>query len=312
MKSIHTQLLGAAVAALLSACSGGDEESATEPTAIDTPAAGAAYVATVTDFFDLADVASAKRWSSQPPRRAAPAKAAEQFDCEGGGSHSFDRETGRAEYINCVYEFSFGDYTETETIHGVELEECAPSVGGGSRYTQDCMGEYLDTYGEAGTPITYDIRDSDGADVYYSDLYTDRYSSAAIGDGEGWAYDSRLNGRSFYRDRTRMSRAATFTFTDFQVIERYYDDGREEYAINGSLGSDQGAIVAGCSVGTANFTTITPFSISSNGALVGGEMTVTNEAGQKADLVINNGQFVITVNGVSESYSASELDDICP
>ena len=306
---------------LIGACTGGDDESSgnSKATAIDTPTAGARYAAVATDFFDIGDNVSAKSASHSKFRKqrisqrlgSANAKTAQSEDCELGGSYSIDRETGRSEYQNCKYTWANqAEYTATETINGVEFYLCADSVGGGSAWSNDCMDEYVEIFGENGAPITFDFQDSDGEDSQYGDLYTDRYRAFEIGNNEGYGFESTYNGRSFYQDRVIMSRPATFTFNNLRLIEKSYFNGRHDFDISGTLGSDLGEFIEGCPNGSATYNTVVPISIS-GGALTAGELTITNEKGDTAHLVVDDGEFLITVNGVSESFSASELEDIC-
>lgn len=315
MKNVRIQLIGVASAALISACTGGDEENNSNATAIDTPAAAAKYTAAAVDFFDLGDNVAAKSRSKSSIRskRSIGAKSIDTTSCGGGGSYTYDSASGRYEYQNCVFNYETGSesYQATETINGVRYSQCAESVGGGGASENDCMREYLDTYGENGVPITYEYQDSDGEDDYGADLYTDRYTVFELDHNQGYGYNSLYNGTSSYQDRTSMARAATLTFKNFRVIESYhFDHSYQEFDISGTLGSDLGEVIDGCPTGTATYNTIVPIGVT-HGALTAGELTITNENGDTAHLVVDDGEFLITVNGVSESFSASELEDIC-
>lgn len=313
-KQIETLLAAAALTALLSGCEGGDEssDSPKEPAALDSPAAGAAFLATANSFIEMGDsLAFAKSAGDRPRHLSFRTKAAETSSCEGGGTQSFDEETGRSEYDQCTHIFEFDDYSATETIHGVETEECAASVGGGSRYTNDCQGEFLDSYGESGTAITYDIRDNEGGNVLFSDLYTDRYSEYTLGNDEGFGYSSEYNGRISALHRNRSSQPAVLTFTGFQIVENYFDDGQEEYELNGTLRSEFSTAFGSCVSGTATYETTVPIRLSSNGTLSSGEFSLTNQDGDTANIVVDDGRFVVTVDGASESYRVSDLENIC-
>lgn len=315
MKNIRIHLIGVASAALISACTGGDDDAKSNTTAIDTPAAGAKYAAAAVDFVDLGDSISAKNGSSSRNRTKglARAKSVESYDCGVSGNYTYDPNSGRYEYQDCVYEYegASDNFRATETINGVQHYQCAPSAGGGSASENDCMGEYLDTYGENGAPITYEYQDTDGENDYGADLYTDRYSVFDLDNNQGYGLNSLYNGTSTYQDRTSMARAATLTFDKFRVIESYhFGGGYQEFEISGTLGSDLGDVIDGCPTGTATFNTVVPIAIT-DGTLTAGELTITNENGDTAHLVVDDGEFLITVNGVSESFSASELEDIC-
>ena len=315
MKNIRIRLIGVASAAVISACTGGDDETNSNATAIDTPAAGAKYVAAAVDFVDLGDSINAKSTSSSQNRskRLVRAKSVVTNDCGVRGSYTYDSSSGRYEYQDCVYEYQGASesYRATDTINGVQYYQCAESVGGGSSSEKDCMGEYLDTYGENGVPITIEFEDTNGDNDYSADLYTDRYSVFDLANNDGYGFDSLYNGTSSYQDRTAMAKAATLTFTNFRVIESYHSGGGyEEYNISGTLGSDLGDVIDGCPTGSATYNTVVPIAIT-DGTLTAGELTITNENGDTAHLVVDDGEFLITVNGVSESFSASELEDIC-
>lgn len=308
--SIHP--LGVVVTVLLAACGGGGngQSSSAPATAIDSPAGGAAYAAAVAQYVGVGDsVVQSKQAKAQPERKAARAKAVQTEDCEVSGTVEFNAQTGRTDYRNCRSEISEGFF---ETINGVEIFLCDSSVGGGSSYTNDCMGKFFDTYGESNTPLTYHFLDDEGYEARFSELYTDRYSEVVVGNDEGYGYDSLLNGRvSVHFDIQSGAKPITSTFSNLRLVEHYYDDGREEYQINGRFGTDLGVVATGCASGTATYATSVPISVSNTGVLVTGAMTITNERNQTASLTISNGSVTITVNGQSASYTQAELSALC-
>lgn len=303
---IMATLTGALV---LAACGGGSDggggdDGGGPPTAgADTPAtfatpddaAGqvAAFIALGESSFDQAPSGEMR-------------KAVTTEDCGAGGTVSYDDETGRYVYDNCR-EAAQGF---SSRIDGVLIDAC---TGGGAAdespdncgaASQSGMGDYTLTFGESGQPLVTETNTGQG-DFSLSARGTVREQTTSSTEEFTATVEFAID--------TTDAPAFSLIMDDLRVFENAApsDGSRLQMSIDGGFGTDAGRN-SRCGLGFATYETVTPISFDNNDEPFAGELNLTSENGDSANITFNNdGSVTVTVNGTAQMYTQDDLMNLC-
>lgn len=290
----------AAFAVVLGACGSGTDETTAAP---DTLAEGAGFVGLVATL--LGDESAAPGKALGFPASSLRGKAAVMTACEAGGTVSHDAESGRTEYAQCATRFVQGSYALTTTLDGVEssAETGCPDAG-----CDDQTRYYLDQYGEGDAAMLTVVTDSNGEDVLSTALLTDRY--AVTESAAGTTFDSVLEGVVTTQDRARGGPELLLNYQQTRFTETETASGYT-LEINGPFATNAGLLASRCAIGTAVFQTTSPIEFDADGALLAGTLTIGLAGDRQVEAVVDNGQFVLSADGETISYSITQLEQLC-
>lgn len=297
-RSLPAILLGSM---LLAAC-GSDNSDDNAPTIADaragavidsaeSAAQAAAYLTMISDIDALADTRELDN-----DFRGKAARAVMKFrledNCPAGGDFSiFDDDNPEQltlQFNNCANE-------DGEILDGRVFLQCQAGS-----FQDDSCTNVLITYGDGNGDFSF--RDS-------------RNLASLTGP---WRVITRSTGlrveeslEVLARDDDRELRAAVVTQNFFKDLEQDGNGGGLA-SIGGSAGAAFASPTVECATGLVTFTTRDPVQINSAGQLVGGRITVSNQAGASADVVFaSDGTVTVTYNGATQTFPRSQFERFC-
>lgn len=292
---------------LVAACGGGSDDSggsggdtvaatASSPATLDAPEDGARQVA--------AFIALGEASFDQAPGGGGIAKAVTTEDCGAGGTVTYDDETGRYVYDQCrETSVNFSAF-----IDGVLVNACTEG-GAADESTDGCgadtsgVGDVTVTFGESGQALITEFNTQD-----------DDVSLEALGSLRQRTTDNTEEFQATLQLSldTSDTPEVALLMEELTVFEDI-SSGNREVSIDGGVGTDAGNNPGfNCALGFVTYETISPITFDDNDQPFAGELNVSSENGGSANIVFNSdGSVTVTVNGVSETFTAEDLASFC-
>lgn len=286
---------------LLAACGGGDSgdngptlAEARSDAVIDSAesaAKAAAYIAMVNDIDGLAD-----NRDLDDEFRGKAARAVMKFrledDCPGGGDFAiFDNDDPdflTLQFNNCTSE-------NAEVLDGQVTLQCLAGS-----FQDDSCTNVLITYGVGNDDFSF--RDP-------------LRSASLVGP---WRVITTSNSIRVEQSLELLARDDSRDLQVAAVTQNFFNDLEQDGNGGGlaSIGGSAGASFSGpnveCATGLVTFVTREPVQINSSGQLVGGRISVSNQAGASADVTFSSdGTVTVTYNGATQTFPPSRFERFC-